>query len=248
MVHGMSALYLAIALVEAGDAQRARDILLQMTDGEVLQTPRSGQTAAYEMLTRAELALGNTDAAEHWARKAVDATHGGQLAAEATFAQRATARALARDNAADAAQIALDAAARADDAGVPVEAARCRMLAAEALTRSGQHAEAIAELEHATAQLQRAAAHGFHRQAEGQLRQLKPPTSSKECGVTGDLNVLSARELQIAELVHAGHTNREIARAIYVSEKTVERDISRIFAKLSVTSRTELAVRIRAAS
>jgi DNA-binding CsgD family transcriptional regulator len=248
MVHGMSALYLAIALIETGDAQRARDILLEMSDGGVLQTARSGRTAAYEILTRAELALGNTDAAENWARKALDATHGAQLTVEATFAHRANARvALARDNPAKAAKIALDAAARAEGAGAPVEAARCRMLAAEALTRSGQRAEATAELEHAVAQLRRVAAHGFQRQAEAQLRQLEPSTNRSSSPVACDLGLLSERELQIAELVRAGHTNREIARAIHVSEKTVERDVSRIFAKLGVSSRTALAVRIGSA-
>jgi DNA-binding NarL/FixJ family response regulator len=48
----------------------------------------------------------------------------------------------------------------------------------------------------------------------------------------------------VAGLVRRGHTNREIAAAIFVSEKTVERYLSQVFAKLGLSSRTELALRV----
>lgn len=52
-------------------------------------------------------------------------------------------------------------------------------------------------------------------------------------------DVLSAREGEIMEVVAQGLTNQQIARRLYLSEKTVKNHINRIFAKLQVTSRTQ---------
>ena len=48
---------------------------------------------------------------------------------------------------------------------------------------------------------------------------------------------LSERELQVLRLVAAGKTNREIAQALFISEKTVARHVSNIFDKLGVSTR-----------
>jgi DNA-binding CsgD family transcriptional regulator len=52
---------------------------------------------------------------------------------------------------------------------------------------------------------------------------------------------LSATEAKIADLVAAGHTNREVARLLHLSAKTVEWNLSKIYRKLGVRSRSELA-------
>jgi DNA-binding NarL/FixJ family response regulator len=49
---------------------------------------------------------------------------------------------------------------------------------------------------------------------------------------------LSAREVEVLRLVAAGDTNREVARELYLSEKTVERHLSNIFGKLGLSSRS----------
>jgi len=57
---------------------------------------------------------------------------------------------------------------------------------------------------------------------------------------------LTPSERQVADLVAEGRTNREVAAALVLSERTVEGHLSRIYAKLQVRSRTELAHRLTA--
>ena len=51
---------------------------------------------------------------------------------------------------------------------------------------------------------------------------------------------MTATEERVAELAVAGMTNRDIAAAVFVSPKTVEVNLSRIYRKLSIRSRAEL--------
>jgi DNA-binding CsgD family transcriptional regulator len=54
---------------------------------------------------------------------------------------------------------------------------------------------------------------------------------------------LTAAERRVAELVAEGRTNREVAAALHVTPRTVEGTLSRVYAKIGVRSRTELARR-----
>lgn len=58
---------------------------------------------------------------------------------------------------------------------------------------------------------------------------------------------LSGRELEVARLVARGASNREIAEALVVSPKTVERHVTNVLAKLGLRNRTELATLVRSA-
>ena len=50
---------------------------------------------------------------------------------------------------------------------------------------------------------------------------------------------LTKRELDVMKLLMQGHSNKEIARRLIISERTVQTHLSNIFAKMSVASRTE---------
>jgi DNA-binding NarL/FixJ family response regulator len=54
---------------------------------------------------------------------------------------------------------------------------------------------------------------------------------------------LTRRELQVLRLVAAGLTNRAIAAELVISQRTVDRHVSNIFAKLGVTSRAAATAR-----
>jgi DNA-binding CsgD family transcriptional regulator len=60
-------------------------------------------------------------------------------------------------------------------------------------------------------------------------------------GPGGQGSALSPRELEVAMLVAAGRRNREVAAALFLSEKTIESHLARIYDKLGVRSRAALA-------
>ena len=57
-------------------------------------------------------------------------------------------------------------------------------------------------------------------------------------------DALTTREREVAELVATGLANKEVAARLHVSLRTVEATLSKVYAKLGVRSRTELAARI----
>lgn len=63
---------------------------------------------------------------------------------------------------------------------------------------------------------------------------------------TDHLTPPTVGERTVAELAAAGVTNREIGAQLYLSPKTVETVLTRVYRKLGVRSRTELARRLEA--
>jgi DNA-binding NarL/FixJ family response regulator len=232
---------------------RVRDDMLAAAGGaELPPIERPFRSRWYELLARAELQAGDIDAAAGWADRAALAADGLDMPGRSCEALRASARvALARGDAGHAARDALAAAACADRAGLPIEAARARVIAGRALAAGGDPDGALAELQRAHDELGRCGAAHHRDEAARELRGLgkRVPRAG---AATGDgsadgLGALSAREREVAGLVAEGRTNREIAATLYLSEKTVENHMSRIFAKLGVPSRLHVATAVERA-
>jgi DNA-binding NarL/FixJ family response regulator len=84
----------------------------------------------------------------------------------------------------------------------------------------------------------------YRDQVEQQLRQLGHTVHRRSARATPEsagIASLSGRELEVAGLLRARHTNREIAQELFLSLKTVETHVRHIFHKLGATSRIEVA-------
>ena len=119
----------------------------------------------------------------------------------------------------------------------PLERARALADLAEAQRALGRRAAAREVAEAAHADAERAGSSALARRARRHLRALgaRPRTA-----VGQGLGALTAAERRVADLAAAGRTNREIAEALFVSEKTVETHLARVFRKLDVRSRRQL--------
>ena len=197
----------------------------------------------YTALARAELIRGDREAAKAWVARSEETVDGlGLPLAEAWLLHARAAIALEDGDHAAAAALALDAAARAESVDAPLPAARCRTLAGVALAAAGRRDEGVAELTRAESELSQLGATRYRDEAARELRRLGERVSARQRRGGGEgLDALSGRERQIAELVAEGRTNREIGAEVFLSEKTIEGHLTRIFAKLGVTSRVEVA-------
>ncbi|MEX0625299.1 MAG: AAA family ATPase [Chloroflexota bacterium] len=99
---------------------------------------------------------------------------------------------------------------------------------------------AVVELEHAAVAARDRGAATIRDLADQSLRALGVRTWRR--GAAGA--PLTAREGEVARLVAAGATNREVASTLFLSPKTVERHLVNLFRKLEVRNRTELAARL----
>jgi DNA-binding NarL/FixJ family response regulator len=112
------------------------------------------------------------------------------------------------------------------------------MFAGAALTTLEDRTRAMAEFGRAKALFAACGADPLFRQAE--IHQRRVGGRNRKAVPDGQ-SPLSDRERQIAELVAAGHTNRQIAEQLFMSPKTVEAHLSRIFTKLGVKTRAAVA-------
>ena len=109
----------------------------------------------------------------------------------------------------------------------PYEAARVRVLVGLACRAAGDEDTGRVGVGRRPRRV-RAVAGGAGRRAGGLAR--------AECA-HGRCSWTHARELQVLRLVAAGATNRSIAAELVLSERTIDRHVSNIFAKLRVSSR-----------
>ena len=77
--------------------------------------------------------------------------------------------------------------------------------------------------------------------ALAEMHALSPPAAAAPGAVDRAGSQLSPREAEVLRRLAAGQTDREIADALFLSVRTVEHHVARIFAKLGVRTRTAAA-------
>lgn len=142
--------------------------------------------------------------------------------------------------------------------GQPFEAARTALLWGERLRRDRRRARAREPLTRALQAFGALGAEPWRARAERELTatggelptagaatraQGLPAAGVPNARPAGDAGIeeLTPAELRVGMMVAAGHRNREVAAALFLSTKTVERHLTVIYRKLGVRSRTELA-------
>jgi ATP/maltotriose-dependent transcriptional regulator MalT len=181
------------------------------------------------------LAVGDVDAAQATADDiAATAEQFGCRPLHAMTSWASGAVALARDDATQAVPELRRAFQQWQNLDAPYEAARCRELLGYALRKLGDADSADAEFAAARADFGKlgAPADAARVGRVGQVGQVEQP--ELPAGLT-------EREAQVLRLVAKGMSNAAIAADLSLSEKTVSRHLSNIFAKIGVSSRTAAA-------
>jgi DNA-binding CsgD family transcriptional regulator len=118
-------------------------------------------------------------------------------------------------------------------------AARTALAWGDALRRAGRRVESRELLEEARASFERLGAARWEEQAASALAR-SGRVLRREPALRDEL---TPAELEVVSLVSEGKRNKEIAAALWMSEKTVEAHLSRIYRKVGVRNRAELAAR-----
>ncbi|MGQ0773675.1 MAG: helix-turn-helix transcriptional regulator [Pseudonocardiales bacterium] len=192
-----------------------------------------------ETLVVAALVQGDIDAADSWVERIEACCVGVELPGRLGHALLSRARVqLAAGYFVVASRNALSAAAKFTAVGSRCTAGRAHLVAGHALAAIDR-SQAFAELGRAKTLF---AACGARRSLEDATRaqrmlggRVSGPQSS---------GALSQREREVAELVATGKSNKAIAEVLFMSIKTVEAHLSRIFAKLGVRSRAAIGSRL----
>ena len=213
------------ALAAAGNADQAVPLLRAAVP---LVVPAVRAEAAAD-LAEAELAAGDLAGAR--AALAVAHAHADTPFARASAWRAEAAILLAEGRPGEAVPVSSSAP--------PLLAARLRLLEGRTLAATGDRAAALTALVAAETALDGFGAVRWRDEAVRELRRLghRVRRAGRE---TAD-GTLTEREQEIADLVAAGRTNREVAEQLVLSPKTIEAHLRNIYAKLGVRSRVELA-------
>jgi ATP/maltotriose-dependent transcriptional regulator MalT len=130
-----------------------------------------------------------------------------------------------------------EAIERLGRAGVRAELARAHLLYGEWLRRQNRRVDARMHLEAACRMLAAAGLDGFAQRARRELLATGKTVRKRDGDGTGEL---TPQETRIARLARDGHTNSEIGVQMYLSLRTVEWHLRKVFAKLGISSRRQL--------
>lgn len=213
-----------VRLTQGRHAAAVNALRLALRPGPTAPLPRTQLLAA---LVEAELRNGDTAAARNAADELstiADRSHSPYLGAVATVADGSVL--LAVGDPLGALPRLRDACSSFRVLGMPYEAAQAQTMIGIATRLVGDEDTAVLELAASLASLERLGARLDAERVRRLLAEDRPPDSP-----------LTAREIEVLRLVARGGTNKEVGKALFLSEHTVARHLSNAFTKIGVTSR-----------
>jgi DNA-binding CsgD family transcriptional regulator len=211
----------ALTVVENDPAYTAEGTLPELIEAAVRAGEREAAAAACETLSRRALAAGTP-----WG-----------------LGLRARCAALLAEGA-DAEDFYREAISQLKRCQMAVDLARAHLLYGQWLRRARRRRDARAELRTAHDMFARMGAERFTAQAAAELRATGEHARARTPETSLDL---TPQESRIADLTAAGASNSEIAAQLFISASTVDYHLRKVFRKLNVTSRTQLASRLKSA-
>jgi DNA-binding CsgD family transcriptional regulator len=119
----------------------------------------------------------------------------------------------------------------------PLDRARTELLFGELLRRERRRTDSREHLRSALSAFERLGAELWAERARIELRATGETARRRDAATLADL---TPQELQIARLVGEGHSNKEVAAQLFLSPRTVEYHLRKVFTKLGIASRAEL--------
>jgi DNA-binding CsgD family transcriptional regulator len=240
-------------LATGDPAVAAAEQLIRTAGGaELPNVPVAWRAECACLLAEFEIGPQRFLAAERWlavGHAAAEQTH--RVSARAMVDNGRALLTLAQGRPQDAAGHAVLAAIAFEGAGYKLAAASARTVVCRGLAAAGDRSGAIAEAEEG---LQRLREYGAQRAADEAAHELRRlgrrvgSTGKRDARAAAGIDSLSAREREVALLVADGRTNKEIAARLFLSERTIEGHLARIFEKLGASSRAAVASEIAKSS
>ena len=131
----------------------------------------------------------------------------------------------------------LEALRRHGESARPFDRARTELVFGEYLRREGRRTHARAHLRSALDAFERLSAGAWAERARAELR-ASGETARKRSPRA--IDELTPQELQITRLVAEGATNKEVAARLFLSPRTIDYHLRKVFSKLGISSRSEL--------
>jgi DNA-binding CsgD family transcriptional regulator len=224
----------ANALLNNGHGDYARAVTAAERATEYVGDITSRTWAMVE-LVEASVRAGMDDEAVDAMRRLTDMTS----ASDTDWARGIAARSSALLNKGDAAeQLYLEAVTRLGRTSVRSELARAHLLYGEWLRRQNRRIDARVQLNTACTMLDAMGMDAFAQRARREL-QATGQTARKRSH-TSSTTELTAQEAQIARLARDGLSNPEIGARLFISARTVQYHLSKVFTKLGINSRSRL--------
>jgi DNA-binding CsgD family transcriptional regulator len=208
----------ALRVFENDPAYTAEINLPELVEAAVRAGDREVAATAFETLSRRALAAGTP-----WG-----------------LGLRARCAALLAEGA-DAEDSYLESISQLERCQMAVDLARAHLLYGQWLRRAKRRRDARAELRTAHDMFARMGAERFAELAAAELLATGEHAAVRHAGAPESL---TPQESRIADLATGGASNSEIAAQLFISPSTVDYHLRKVFRKLNVTSRTQLAVRL----